>query len=1417
MRKLHSLWRGQFHATRDSYSKEESSKIDQGQVAEAFPKTEASFLNFPSRKLSFIGLGSPLKTVMYFLFISLSMLIFNQDVNAQLTGCDIAIVPDDRDMQDRVQLNLDDMCTACGIYGGNNGSPGMPPNGATGCAIIQIREAFMPDCMTIVVDPQSTEKTDYYFDFNLMESECFMPDGTTENQGETFTFWKQDLTLDNGFYHLLVCSQSTGNRFFQIVDGCCPDPGMDAEVFACEGSEDVIDLFAALGGADPGGTWMRESGMGGTFDDMAGTFIPGPDGITSTFSYTLPRDPNLPDCDLVSIVTVTIGGPDPGEGGETTVCLESEDPVDLNALLMGADPGGTWMRESGMGGTFDDMAGTYIPGMDGTTSTFSYTVDPDPNFPDCGDLTSIVTVNVDGPNPGMGRDTTVCYNIMDMDPVVVDLSTLLTGADPGGTWMQESGMGGTFDMMAGTYAPAPDGTTSTFSYTVTDPMIPDCSLSTTVTVIIDDILEPDIVCDDLILALSYNNPEIIDADTLIESMSDVCGHIISVQGRRMEDPFACGYPDNAILSDSIAFCCADVGQTIMVELHVTDDNDNTAICMVEVTVIDEVAPQIWTCADDVTISCSYDLDLDDLSEFGTLEIDQQDVDLLDIDDEYFQNTQYGDAKEGMFQENCPGWNISTEVTDLRECNQGNIIRKFYVTDASGNSDSCEQTITVIDLDPFSWSDIMWPEDVDYEDCSLLLPNPGPGPDPDETGRPTYTINDVCSQPTATYKDLIFDDPTSGCLKVQRTWKVIDWCTYDKFTKEGSWTWEQYIKIINTTPPIWAVVPDTLDRCVVGIGCASDQTFSIEATDDCTADEDLIYLFEVDLNNDGDVDTTGEANEITIFMEKGTHKITWTVEDRCGNDTTRMQIVNVKECKAPTPICIYGLAASLSQEGETVIWASDFNNKSNDNCTEMEDLIISFSSDTDSTSMVLTCDDIGELAVQMWVTDECGNQSYCETYIDVQDSHEVCPQVDDNGGDEEEEVELIHAMIAGHIGTENDIPVGEVQVNISGPELDTYQMTGSDGDYAFNALDAHYNYEVIPVKDDAPLLGVSTLDIVLVQQHILGLRELESPYKLIAADINNSENITAIDLIQLRKMILGLYDAFPENNSWRFVESQYGILEEASPWPFVEGMYVEDLSEDMMNNDFVAVKIGDVNGSVEEKLHREQVETRSSELWTMSSTDRSVKTGEVVEVVMTGSGLRQMIALQWTLTVDSDKLSIVGWESNQMSVSDDHFGVINGEGQHLTFAWTDLESRSFKDGSELMTITLQVREGAKLSEMMEFGSTITPAAGYNLSQEKVDIQWQWNDESPGEVALYQNAPNPFMDRTSISFDLPGEMEATLELYDVSGKLMYRKKDFYNQGKNTIFVRSSEIEGLPGVVYYVLKTEGNSITKKMILLR
>ena len=59
-----------------------------------------------------------------------------------------------------------------------------------------------------------------------------------------------------------------------------------------------------------------------------------------------------------------------------------------------------------------------------------------------------------------------------------------------------------------------------------------------------------------------------------------------------------------------------------------------------------------------------------------------------------------------------------------------------------------------------------------------------------------------------------------------------------------------------------------------------------------------------------------------------------------------------------------------------------------------------------------------------------------------------------------------------------------------------------------------------IKNDDPKNGVSTKDLVMIQKHLLGIELLVDPHDFIAADINNDGKISARDLLELRKLILG---------------------------------------------------------------------------------------------------------------------------------------------------------------------------------------------------------------------------------------------------------------------------------------------------------
>ena len=138
-------------------------------------------------------------------------------------------------------------------------------------------------------------------------------------------------------------------------------------------------------------------------------------------------------------------------------------------------------------------------------------------------------------------------------------------------------------------------------------------------------------------------------------------------------------------------------------------------------------------------------------------------------------------------------------------------------------------------------------------------------------------------------------------------------------------------------------------------------------------------------------------------------------------------------------------------------------------------------------------------------------------------------------------------------------------------------------YEFAGLLDGYDYTITPQLNSNYLNGVSTFDLVLISKHILGVQPLNSEYKMIAADVNNSKSITTLDLIQLRKLILSIDTEFGNNTSWRFVEAAYSFPNPSNPWfeEFPKWMNINNLpATGISGADFVAVKIGDVNGDAE---------------------------------------------------------------------------------------------------------------------------------------------------------------------------------------------------------------------------------------------
>ena len=83
-------------------------------------------------------------------------------------------------------------------------------------------------------------------------------------------------------------------------------------------------------------------------------------------------------------------------------------------------------------------------------------------------------------------------------------------------------------------------------------------------------------------------------------------------------------------------------------------------------------------------------------------------------------------------------------------------------------------------------------------------------------------------------------------------------------------------------------------------------------------------------------------------------------------------------------------------------------------------------------------------------------------------------------------------------------------------------------------------------------------------------------------------------------------------------------------------------------------------------------------------------------------------------------------------------------------------------------------------------------------------------------LYQNYPNPFNPVTQIKFALSKTAEIKLNVYNISGQKVAELANGTRQaGVHTVDFDGSDLNS--GVYYYTLKTEGKSLTKKMLLVK
>ncbi|RMD75476.1 MAG: T9SS C-terminal target domain-containing protein, partial [Bacteroidetes bacterium] len=523
---------------------------------------------------------------------------------------------------------------------------------------------------------------------------------------------------------------------------------------------------------------------------------------------------------------------------------------------------------------------------------------------------------------------------------------------------------------------------------------------------------------------------------------------------------------------------------------------------------------------------------------------------------------------------------------------------------------------------------------------------------------------------------------------------------------------------------------------------------------------------------------------------------------CGNSNACGFTFTITDGKKPTPYCVNGLVLEIMPTtGMVDVWASDFDAGSWDNCPG--DLKLSLSPDVNDVQRIYTCDDLGQNTIQLWVTDAAGNQDYCETFVVIQDNMGAC-----TGG---------NPSIAGAIATEDDEPAQDVTVEVNGQGnvFNTTMMTAADGLYSIE-VPAGGDYTVTPSNDAEPLNGVSTFDLVLISKHILGVQPLDSPYKIIAADANRSNSVTTFDMVEIRKLILHINSNFPNNTSWRFVPKSHQFVDPMNPWaePLPEVLNFNNVTADILDADFVAIKVGDVNGNAAASNFAASEDRTTVGKLTFVAKDVRVEPGARVEVPFTAKDFYAS-GYQFTLEFDRSALEFAGVEAGVANA--DNFGTALLSEGVLTASWNAADAQRLADNEVVFTLVFTGKAEAQLSDLLSISSRYTKAEAYNENGELLDVELAFTSGKVAapEFALYQNTPNPFGERTVIGFTLPEATRATLTISDVTGKVLKVIERDFNKGYNEVIISRDELPAA-GVLYYQLDTPTDSASRKMILI-
>lgn len=436
---------------------------------------------------------------------------------------------------------------------------------------------------------------------------------------------------------------------------------------------------------------------------------------------------------------------------------------------------------------------------------------------------------------------------------------------------------------------------------------------------------------------------------------------------------------------------------------------------------------------------------------------------------------------------------------------------------------------------------------------------------------------------------------------------------------------------------------------------------------------------------------------------------------------------------------------------------------------------------------------GQIPVEILAGDSDGNQTISNTYVVVQDNINMSHDVQ-------------RISVAGTVKTVDSQPLSETKIIVEGGETHLEQVTNEEGKFYFQNLGLYNDYSVVGERMEQQMSGISTLDLVLIQRHIMEIEKLHDPFSLLAADVDNSGKINSLDLENLRKLILGTLDTFPGNKPWKFVRENLSHIDPENPWAENMAFQFENLDTNGLNTNFTGIKTGDVNHSYCRDIKSFLAETGVNIQAELHVEDILLPKDKITSVSFSAKDLGSIIAQQFTLEISGD-VDYVGFEAVNLPLNVEQVAQVKkNDKSYITCAFHSSDAINIQDGNVLFNLLFKAKSDIRTSRIFSMNDDITPGMVYTNDQGKKPVALIIYSQRKPEMALVkQNIPNPFKEETTLECILTNRATVQFTIYNGAGQMVFKEQIEGNPGLNTIPLGQKELGINRGVLFVKIKSD------------